>query len=275
MLKKITLTVATVFALAACGQHETQTTTSASAIESTISGSLIDRINQKGTITVGTEGTYTPFSYHDASGKLTGYDVEVVRAVAEKLGVKVEFKETQWDSMMAGLKAGRFDIVANQVALTSPERQKTFYKSEPYSWSGAAMLARTDETRIKHLADIKGIKAAQTLSSNYGEMAVKAQAEIVPVDGMAQAITLVQQKRADVTLNDELSFLDYLKKNQNTGLKIVWTAGANEKLGSGLIVNKGNDEALAKMSAAMLELQKDGTLKKLGHEFFGQDVSVK
>ena len=137
------------------------------------------------------------------------------------------------------------------------------------------MLARTDETRIKHLADIKGIKAAQTLSSNYGEMAVKAQAEIVPVDGMAQAITLVQQKRADVTLNDELSFLDYLKKNQNTGLKIVWTAGANEKLGSGLIVNKGNDEALAKMSAAMLELQKDGTLKKLGHEFFGQDVSVK
>ena len=66
-----------------------------------------------------------------------------------------------------------------------------------------------------------------------------------------------------------------MKKKQNTGLKIVWTAGANEKLGSGLIVNKGNDEALAKMSAAMLELQKDGTLKKLGHEFFGQDVSVK
>ena len=275
MLKKITLTVATVFALVACGQHDGATQTSASAMESNVSGSLIDRINQKGTITVGTEGTYAPFSYHDASGKLTGYDVEVVRAVAEKLGVKVEFKETQWDSMMAGLKAGRFDIVANQVALTSPERQKTFDKSEPYSWSGAAMLARTDETRIKHLADIKGIKAAQTLSSNYGEMAVKAQAEIVPVDGMAQAITLVQQKRADVTLNDELSFLDYLKKNQNTGLKIVWTAGANEKLGSGLIVNKGNDEALAKMSAAMLELQKDGTLKKFGHEFFGQDVSVK
>ena len=133
MLKKITLTVATVFALVACGQHDGATQTSASAMESNVSGSLIDRINQKGTITVGTEGTYAPFSYHDASGKLTGYDVEVVRAVAEKLGVKVEFKETQWDSMMAGLKAGRFDIVANQVALTSPERQKTFDKSESYS----------------------------------------------------------------------------------------------------------------------------------------------
>ena len=69
--------------------------------------SLIERINQKGVITVGTEGTYAPFTYHDESGKLTGYDVEVTRAVAEKLGVKVEFKETQWDTMLAGLKAER------------------------------------------------------------------------------------------------------------------------------------------------------------------------
>ncbi|AGH39238.1 Amino acid ABC transporter, periplasmic amino acid-binding protein [Bibersteinia trehalosi USDA-ARS-USMARC-192] len=66
--------------------------------------SLLDRINAKGTITVGTEGTYAPFTYHDETGKLTGYDVEVTRAVAEKLGVTVDFKETQWDAMLAGLK---------------------------------------------------------------------------------------------------------------------------------------------------------------------------
>ena len=58
-----------------------------------LQGSLIERINNKGTITVGTEGTYAPFSYHDKDGKLTGYDVEVTRAVADKLGIKVEFKE--------------------------------------------------------------------------------------------------------------------------------------------------------------------------------------
>ncbi len=92
--------------------------------------SLLERINNKGTITVGTEGTYAPYTYHDASGKLTGYDVEVTRAVAEKLDVKVEFKETQWDAMLAGLKGERFDLVANQVALTSPERRATFDKSE-------------------------------------------------------------------------------------------------------------------------------------------------
>ena len=261
MFKKFVLLTISLFAF---------TTTQAIAADS-----LIDRINNKGTITVGTEGTYAPFTYHDADGKLTGYDVEVTRAVAEKLGVKVEFKETVWDSMMAGLKAGRFDIVANQVALTTPERKATFDKSEPYSWSGAMMVVRADENSIKGLNDIKGRKAAQSLTSNYGELAREKQANIVPVDGLAQSLLVVQQKRADLTLNDSLAILDYLKKNPNAGLKTVWESPADEKLGSGLIVNKGNDEALAKMSAAIIELQKDGTLKKLGEQFFGKDISVK
>ena len=237
--------------------------------------SLLDRINAKGTITVGTEGTYAPFTYHETDGTLTGYDVEVTRAIARKLGVTVEFKETQWDAMLAGLKAGRFDLVANQVALTTPERQATFDKSEPYSWSGAMMLVRADNDDIKSLEDVKGRKAAQTLSSNYGELATKLQAEIVPIDGMAQGLLLIRQKRAELTFNDSLALLDYLKKNPDAGLKTAWEAPADEKLGAGLIANKGNDEALAKISAAIVELREDGTLKKLGEQFFGKDISVK
>lgn len=237
--------------------------------------SLLDRINAKGTITVGTEGTYAPFTYHETDGTLTGYDVEVTRAIARKLGVTVEFKETQWDAMLAGLKAGRFDLVANQVALTTPERQATFDKSEPYSWSGAMMLVRADNDDIKSLEDVKGRKAAQTLSSNYGELATKLQAEIVPIDGMAQGLLLIRQKRAELTFNDSLALLDYLKKNPDVGLKTAWEAPADEKLGAGLIANKGNDEALAKISAAIVELREDGTLKKLGEQFFGKDISVK
>ena len=236
---------------------------------------LLDRINAKGTITVGTEGTYAPFTYHETDGTLTGYDVEVTRAIARKLGVTVEFKETQWDAMLAGLKAGRFDLVANQVALTTPERQATFDKSEPYSWSGAMMLVRADNDDIKSLEDVKGRKAAQTLSSNYGELATKLQAEIVPIDGMAQGLLLIRQKRAELTFNDSLALLDYLKKNPDAGLKTAWEAPADEKLGAGLIANKGNDEALAKISAVIVELREDGTLKKLGEQFFGKDISVK
>ena len=293
-MTKTLLSAAALLLLAACGgesANNAQTAspssapvasqaTSAAAVSDAApaanpQGSLIERINNKGTITVGTEGTYAPFTYHDKDGKLTGYDVEVTRAVADKLGIKVEFKETQWDSMMAGLKAGRFDVVANQVGLTSPERQATFDKSEPYSWSGAVLVVRKDDNKIKSPADIKGVKTAQSLTSNFGEKAKEAGAELVPVDGLAQSLTLIEQKRADATLNDELAVLDYLKKNANGNVKIVWHAPQEERVGSGLIVNKGNDEAVAKFSGAMKELQADGTLKKLGEQLFGKDISVK
>ncbi|STZ75685.1 amino acid ABC transporter substrate-binding protein [Bergeriella denitrificans] len=270
MLKKFVLGGLAALVLAACGGSEG----GAGQAANPQGGSLIERINNKGTITVGTEGTYAPFTYHDESGKLTGYDVEVTRAVADKLGITVEFKETQWDAMLAGLKAERFDAVANQVGLTTPERQATFDRSEPYSWSGAVLVARKD-SNIKSIDDIAGIKAAQSLTSNYGELATAAKAEIVPVDGLAQSLTLVEQKRAEVTLNDELAVLDYLKKNPNAGVKIVWSAPAEQKVGSGLIVNKGNEEAVAQFSRAIDELKADGTLKKLGEQFFGKDISVK
>ena len=274
MLKKFVLGTIAAVVLAACGGEGSNSASSAPAQSGAASGSLIERINNKGTITVGTEGTYAPFTYHDKDGKLTGYDVEITRAVADKLGIKVEFKETRWDSMMAGLKAGRFDVVANQVGLTSPERQATFDKSEPYSWSGAVLVVRKD-SNIKSIDDIKGVKTAQSLTSNYGEKAKAAGAELVPVDGLVQSLTLIEQKRADATLNDELAVLDYLKNKPDAGVKIVWSAPADEKVGSGLIVNKGNDEALAKFNTAMTELKADGTLKKLGEQFFGKDISVK
>ena len=123
MLKKFVLGGVAALVLAACGNEGGSAAQSAASAPATAAeGSLLARIDNKGTVTVGTEGTYAPFTYHDESGKLTGYDVEVTRAVADKLGVKVDFKETQWDAMLAGLKAGRFDIVANQVSLTTPER---------------------------------------------------------------------------------------------------------------------------------------------------------
>lgn len=236
---------------------------------------LSKRIASHGTITVGTEGTYAPFTYHDENGKLTGYDVEVTREVAKKLGVKVEFRETQWDAMLAGLKANRFDIVANQVGLTTPERRAIFDKSAEYSYSGAMAVSRQDDHRINVLADVKGLRSAQSITSNYGEMAEEAGAVIVPVDGMAQAIALVQQNRADFTFNDSLALLDYLKKNPTSGLKVAWRAPQENKIGSGFILNKGNDEVLAKISKAVEELREDGTLKRLGEQFFGEDVSVK
>lgn len=267
----LTLAASTIL-LAACSQSNTN---DADTTNKATDGSsdLLQRINSGGTINVGTEGTYPPFTYHDESGKLTGYDVEVTRAVADKLGVKVEFKETQWDAMLAGLDSKRFDMVANQVSLTTPERMAKYDKATAYSWSGAVVLAPTDDNRYSSWESLKGLRSAQSLSSNYGELATRYQAEIVPVDGMSQAVELVKQDRADFTMNDNLAVLDYLKKFPNSGLEIKLVAPASELRGSGLILRKGDDAVVAKINEAMADLQADGTLTKISQEFFGADIS--
>ena len=272
MKRRALLTLAaSALLLSACGQSNTN---DVAATETATEGSdLLQRINNGGTINVGTEGTYPPFTYHDVSGKLTGYDVEVTRAVADKLGVTVEFKETQWDAMLAGLDAKRFDMVANQVSLTTPERQAKYDKASAYSWSGAVALAPIDDNRYSSWEGLKGLRTAQSLSSNYGELAERYGAEIVPVDGMAQAVQLVKQDRADFTMNDNLAVLDYLKNFPDSGLEIKLVAPASEKRGSGLILLKGDDAVVAKLNEAMAALEADGTLTKISQEFFGADIS--
>lgn len=234
---------------------------------------LLARINSGGVMTVGTEGTYPPFTYHDETGRLTGYDVEVTRAIADKLGVSVDFKETQWDGMMAGLDAKRFDAIANQMSLTTPERQAKYDKSEPYSWSNSVVVAKPS-TQINSWDDLNGKQSAQSLSSHYAEVAQKYGAILQPVEGMAQAVTLVQQGRADMTINDKLAMLDYFHTKPDHGLEIKLYGDDADQRGAGLAFRKG-EPALAKINEATRQLQEDGTLSRLSEQFFGADVSQK
>ena len=107
-------------------------------------------VKASGVLRVGTEGVYSPFSYHDpATGQLVGYDVDVARAVADKLGVKVEFVETPWDSIFAALEANRFDVVANEVTITS-EREAKYDLSNPYSVERVSSSPAPTTTRSRH-----------------------------------------------------------------------------------------------------------------------------
>jgi len=120
-----------------------------------------DRIQSAGVLRVGTEGVYAPFSYHDESGQLVGYDVDVVKAVGAKLGVPVEFVETPWDSIFAAMEANRFDIVANQVTITD-ERKAKYDLSDPYAVGQGVIVTRADDNSITSLADLKGKVAAES-----------------------------------------------------------------------------------------------------------------
>ncbi len=264
--------IASALALAACGKpNTTKPAASAAASAPAATSKVLDAINNKGTILVGTEGTYAPFSFHDKSGALTGYDVDVANEVAKRLGVKFEYKETQWDAMFAGLNSGRFDVIANQVGI-NPERQAKYAFSAPYSYSGAVVVVRAgDEAKVKQWSDLKDQRAAQSLTSNYGKLAKDNGAQIIAVDGLAQSAQLLKQGRVDLTVNDELAVLDYIKANPDSNLKIV--LHSDKKTGSGFTFLPEHTEAAKKFDAALKQMKDDGTLAKIGEKWFGADIS--
>ncbi len=232
--------------------------------------SNLEKIKAAGVLKIGTEGAYVPFSYHDASGKLVGFDVEIGEAVAKNLGVKPQFLESKWDGLIAGLDANRYDAVINQVGITEARKQKYDF-SEPYVASKAVLVVKGDNTGIKSFADLKGKKSAQTLSSNFGKIAQNAGAELVGTDGFDQSIQLVLNGRADATVNDSLSFLDFKKHKPDANVKIA--AQQENADFSGIIIRKNEPDLLAAINKALETIKADGTYKKIADKYFGEDVS--
>ena len=122
-----------------------------------------DKIKEKKEIVIGTEGTFAPFSYHEDNDNLVGYDVEVSRALAKELGVKVKFVEVKWDSLIAGLDSDKYDLVTNQVAITA-ERKKKYDFSIPHTYSYPAIITKKYNTEITKMRDIKGRVADENIT---------------------------------------------------------------------------------------------------------------
>ncbi len=221
---------------------------------------------------VATEGTYAPFSFHDPSShELTGYDVEVAKAVGAELGTKVEFSETQFDAIFAGLEAHRYDVIANQVTIT-PEREKKYLFSEPYTVSTGVVITRADDDSVSSLADVKGKRSAQSTTSSFAEIAKEAGAQVEPVEGFTQAITLLKQGRVDVTINDSLAFLEYQKSTGDKDVKIAAKIEPPSK--QALVFRKDSADLQARVDKAMEALRADGSLARISEKYFGEDVSA-
>ncbi|MFD1883926.1 amino acid ABC transporter substrate-binding protein [Paenibacillus wenxiniae] len=269
--------ILTMLVIAACGNKantattgstDQQTQTESSA--STSGAATLESVKANGKLRIGTEGTYAPFTYHDESGKLTGFDVDIATEVSKRIGVEPEFIETQWDGMIAGLDAKRFDTVFNEVGITE-ERQQKYLFSDPYISSKAVLVVRQDNNDIKSFADLKGKKSAQSLTSNFGKIAEQNGAELVSVDGFPQAVELLASGRADATVNDNLSFLDLKKQQPDAPIKVVAEeANASQ---SGAIFNKGSEDLVQAVDKAMKDMVADGTYLKISEKYFGEDVS--
>ncbi|KQL45640.1 amino acid ABC transporter substrate-binding protein [Brevibacillus choshinensis] len=231
---------------------------------------LLEKVKADKKLVIGTEGTYSPFTFHDQSGKLTGYDVDVATEVAKRLGVEPVFQETQWDAMFAGLDSKRFDVIANQVGIR-PDRQEKYDFSKPYSVSHAVLVTNKSNSTVKDFKDIKGLKAGQSMTSNYADLARSNGAEIVAVDNFNQAIDLIATNRVDVVLNDNLTVLDFLKHKPDAPIKIV--AKNEEGQPTAFMYRKGSTDLAEAMSKVLDEMQQDGTLKTISEKWFGEDIS--
>ena len=269
------MAAAGVLTLAGCSSNSGSSAAASGAASSAASTGAADQlaaIQTNGKLVVALEGAWQPWSYHDESDTLVGYDVEVSRAIAEKLGVEPEYVESDWDSLFAGLDAGRFDIVCNGVEVAD-ERASTYDFTTPYGYIHTALAVRKDNEDIKSFEDLKGKTTANSLASTYMELAESYGATVQGIDTLEETIQLLTAGRIDATLNADVSFYDYLNVHPDADFKLV--AQTEDASHVAIPVRKGDDSAslLEAINTAIEELRADGTLKALGEKYFGQDIS--
>ena len=238
------------------------------------SGDHLERIQKSGKIIFAMEGQWAPWTYHDESGELVGYDTEVGKAIAEKLGVEAEFVEGEWDGLFTGLDGGRYDAIINGVEITE-ERQGKYDFATPYAYIKTALVVKEGNNDIKSFDDLNGKKTSNSLGSTYADMASEKGAEVQNVDTLSETIDMVTSGRVDATLNAEVSFYDYLKEHPDAPIDIVALTDEASQVAIPLV--KGNDNASLKaaIDKAVDELSKDGTLTALSEKYFGSDISQK
>ena len=260
--------------LAGCSSN-TSASTAASGSASFAAGPVpADRlatIQSNGKLVVALEGAWQPWSFHDESDTLVGYDVEVSRAIAEKLGVEPEYVESDWDSLFAGLDAGRYDLVCNGVEVTE-ERAKTYDFTTPYGYIHTALAVRKDNEDITSFEDLAGKTTANSLASTYMELAESYGATVQGIDTLEETIQLLTAGRIDATLNADVSFYDYLNVHPDADFKLV--AQTEDASHVAIPVLKSDDTSfLDALNSAIEALRADGTLKELSEKYFGQDIS--
>lgn len=249
------LTLVSILLLSGCGESQTST---------------YEKIKKDKYITFATEGTYAPYSFHDDANNLVGFDVEIARAIAEKLGVEARFTETQWDGIIAGLDAGKYDAISNQVSITD-ERKEKYLFSDPYTYVYGVVIVNEENNDINSFEDLNGKDVSLTITSNWAQVAESYGGKIVSTSGFNESIQLVLQNRADATVNDNVTFYDFIANQPDAKAKIVATS--DEATESAILIRKGDDDLQKAINDALSQLRSEGKLTEISEKYFGTDIT--
>lgn len=235
----------------------------------------------KDTWTVATSGTLYPTSYHDPkTKKLTGYDVEVIRAVAKGLHKKVRFKEYGVDGMLTAVKTGKADMAVDDFAI-SPNRTKSYRMSTPIKHSFNAIIVRkSDDSGIHNWSDLKGKKSAGEAGTGYQRLSQQLGAKLVNYDNVSNDVYIkdVASGKTDYIMNDYYLQKLALAAAPNSGLKIkkgMYFTTNEDGSGEGIIMNKKDAKLQKQVDGELAKLRKNGTLSRLAKKYYGADITKK
>ncbi|WP_371858871.1 transporter substrate-binding domain-containing protein [Furfurilactobacillus siliginis] len=247
------------------GSHQTASAKSAS---------YQDELVKKGTLTVGLEGVFPPYSYRK-DGKLTGFEVDLARKLGKEMNVKVNIVPTKWDGLIAGVGSKRFDVVINNVTPT-PERRKAYAFTTPYIYSHYVLVTQKKDTKIKSVKDIKGKKFVEGTGTDNQQVAKKFDATVIPNSNFDTTLDMIKDGRADGTVNSESAWRDYKKTNSAAGLKAQKIANKDvEPAEVAALLSKQSPALRKQMNKALSKMRADGSLKQLSVKYFGTDVTKK
>ncbi|MEC2071928.1 transporter substrate-binding domain-containing protein [Alkalihalophilus marmarensis] len=231
-------------------------------------------VEESGKLVVGTSGTYAPITYYNESNELTGFEVELVKEVADKLGLEIEFNTMDFDGILPSLRNGQIDVAAHDFAITE-ERKETFDFVIPHKYSyGSVVVRAEDADRFSDAYDLEGVDVALgSLTSNYAIFADNIGANGTAYDGGTEAILRdVMNGNTDAYLNDRLVLQRTLDEFGDDRL-VVADQVKYHATESAMAVLKGNTALKEKLDEAVQELIEDGTVARLSEEFLGEDVS--
>lgn len=226
-------------------------------------------IEESGYITVGVEGTYVPFDFVNKNEKLTGFDVVLVRHIADKLGLEIRFVKTKWTALIGGVKNGKFDIIVADMSIT-PEREKSVDFTIPYNVTGAVLICRDNDTSYHSLSDLKGAHVGAGMGTSYAKLAQSVSgADVSLYKTFPSYLRDLMSGRLDVIINAK-AVSSYVLKKHDYPLTICSNILNKDNPGRiGMAVQEGNKSLLTKMNESIKSFVATEEYRDLYHEWFG------
>lgn len=230
---------------------------------------------KEGELQIGVNIAYPPFEYYDKDGKTPlGFDMDLGRAVAEKLGLKADIIDVAWEGIFAGLDTDKYDCIISAVTITD-ERTAHYEFSKPYIGNGQSIIIKkgtsVSVTKPEELAGLRVGYLTESTSDVFmtklADGGLKFDAE--EYDDEMNAFADLKNERCDAVVSDALVAVDYVNK-PDSPYQVVWQGPAQEFFG--ICLKKGNTKLAQAVDKALDDLFADGTVKKLSEKNFGEDI---